>query len=183
MAPLNSPQKARMWIARVFNAVEDIVYIGLGLLLAGSAFSLLVTGVVEFVQSVAAGNVRAVDLLDRILLILLIVELLYTVRVSFREHAIVPEPFLIVGLISAIRRVLVLTAEFDERHAATETAVQHFVIELAVLTVLIIALAISLAILRKGGAPFVARRDRGDVPAASDGTGAAGIVHDALGHP
>lgn len=35
-----------------------------------------------------------------------------TVQVSFREHALVPEPFLIVGLIAAIRRLLVLTAEF-----------------------------------------------------------------------
>jgi uncharacterized membrane protein (DUF373 family) len=40
------------------------------------------------------------------LLILLIVELLYTVQVSFREHAVMPEPFLLVGLIAAIRRVL-----------------------------------------------------------------------------
>jgi uncharacterized membrane protein (DUF373 family) len=59
-------------------------------------------------------------LLDRILLILLIVELLYTVQVSFREHALVPEPFLLVGLISAIRRVLVVTAEFGEWRQKTE---------------------------------------------------------------
>lgn len=35
-----------------------------------------------------------------------------TVQVSFRDHALVPGPFLIVGLIAAIRRLLVLTAEF-----------------------------------------------------------------------
>jgi hypothetical protein len=45
-------------------------------------------------------------------LILLVIELLYTVQVSFREHGLIPEPFLLVGLIAAIRRVLVLTAEF-----------------------------------------------------------------------
>jgi len=33
----------------------------------------------------------------------MIVEILYTVQVSFREHALVPEPFLIVGLIVAVR--------------------------------------------------------------------------------
>jgi uncharacterized membrane protein (DUF373 family) len=51
-----------------------------------------------------------VDLLDRMLLILMIVELLYTVQVSFREHTLVPEPFLIVGLIAVTRRILVVTA-------------------------------------------------------------------------
>ena len=124
----------------------------LGLLLAGSALTLLVTSVVQFVQSVAAENVRTVELLDRILLILLIVELLYTVQVSFREHALVPEPFLLVGLISAIRRVLVLTAEFGELREKTEGGAWHFVIELTVLTVLIIALVISLVVFRRNGA-------------------------------
>ena len=36
-----------------------------------------------------------IDLLDRLLLILMIVEVMYTVQVSFREHALAPEPFLI----------------------------------------------------------------------------------------
>jgi uncharacterized membrane protein (DUF373 family) len=152
------PHRARVWLARAFTAVEDVVYICLGLLLAGSAFALLGTGVVEYVQSVVAGKPRTVELLDRILLVLLIVELLYTVQVSFREHVLAPEPFLLVGLISAIRRVLVLTAEFGELRDRTENGAQHFMIELAVLTVLIIALAVSLVLLRKSGAAVIAKR-------------------------
>jgi uncharacterized membrane protein (DUF373 family) len=157
MGTPDSPKKqARVWVARAFTAVEDIVYIGLGLLLTGSALTLLVTGVIDYVQNVAAGKPHNIELLDRILLILLIVELLYTVQVSFREHALVPEPFLLVGLISAIRRVLVLTAEFGEFR--TEVGAQQFVIELAVLTVLIVALVVSLVLLRKSGASVVAHR-------------------------
>jgi hypothetical protein len=106
-----------------------------------------------------AGNAYpTIELLDRILLILLIVELLYTVQVSFREHALLPEPFLLVGLISGIRRVLVLTAEFGEWREKTEGGAQQFVIELAVLTVLIVALVGSLVLLRKGGASVVVHR-------------------------
>jgi uncharacterized membrane protein (DUF373 family) len=179
----DSPQHpARVWISRAFNGVEDVVYIGLGLLLAASAFTLLGTGIVQFVQSVAAGNAHTVHLLDRILLVLLIVELLYTVQVSFRKHALVPEPFLLVGLISAIRRVLVVTAEMGELREETGTGAQHFLIELAVLTVLIIALTLSLVMLRKVGAPVVDKRDEGDVLAGrnSDGTGAARAVPGSL---
>src|SRR5207245_8379641 len=144
MGPPESPRPpARVWVARAFTAVEDVVYIGLGLLLTGSALTLLVTGVIDFVTNTVGRKPHNIELLDRILLILLIVELLYTVQVSFRVHALVPEPFLLVGLISAIRRVLVLTAEFESREK-TEGGAQHLVIELAVLTVMIVALVVSL---------------------------------------
>jgi uncharacterized membrane protein (DUF373 family) len=159
MSSSQLPQpKARNWIARAFTLVEDIVYIGLGLLLTVSAFKVLITGAVDFGTSVWEEKGGTIRLLDRMLLILLIVELLYTVQVSFREHTLVPEPFLLVGLISAIRRVLVLTAEFGELTEKTEAASQHFLLELLVLTVLILALTASLLLLRKGGAPAVAHR-------------------------
>lgn len=150
----------RLWAARAFTLVEDIVYIGLGLLLAGCALTLLVSGVIAFGQNLMAGSLTGniVPLLDRILLILLVVELLYTVQVSFREHSIVPEPFLLVGLIAAIRRVLVLTAEFAQVHSEPEAVFRHFVIELVVLTVVIVALVGSLVILRKRLAKAVAER-------------------------
>lgn len=142
---------ARKWITRVFSIVEDVVYVGLGLLLAGCAIVLLGDGVVNFIQQFGTMTpfANTIGLLDRILLILLIIELLYTVQVSFREHAVVPEPFLLVGLIAAIRRVLLLTAEFSQVRPIDEAAFQHFVIELVVLTVLIVALAFSLLLLKK----------------------------------
>jgi len=52
----------------------------------------------------------------------------------------------------------VLTAEFDGLHQKTASISQQFVIELAVLTVLILALAIPLVLLRKSSAPVVADR-------------------------
>jgi uncharacterized membrane protein (DUF373 family) len=164
--PNSSPSDPRSWIARAFTLVEDIVYIALGILLTGCAVKLLATGFIDFAEKARAREFTIVVLLDRILLILLVVELLYTVQVSFREHALVPEPFLLVGLISAIRRVLLLTAEFgDLREKSPDAAphlmpdaFQHFVIELGVLTVLILALAISLVLLRKAGSPAVASR-------------------------
>lgn len=150
----------RDWIARVFNAIEDIVYIGLGLLLAGSSIILLVTGMLDFGRNLVAGEFiqEIVPLLDRILLILLFVELLYTIQVSFREHTIVPEPFLLVGLIAGIRRVLVLTAEFAEIADKDEEVFRHFIVELGALTVLIVTLVFSLYLLRRRGTQAAAER-------------------------
>lgn len=138
-------------IARQFTRVEDVVYVGLGVLLAACAVALLITTGVEFVASIAgrAFGDRVVDILDRILLVLLVVEILYTVQVSFREHSLEPEPFLIVGLIAAIRRVLVLTAEFKDLMKAGEEAFRSGMYELGLLAVLIVALVASLMMLRR----------------------------------
>ena len=160
MPSKETTQPNRELTARAFTAVEDIVYIGLGVLLAGSSIALLVSSGISFVQNLLARSLTAniVPLLDRLLLILLVVELLYTVQVSFREHGLIPEPFLLVGLIAAIRRVLVLTAEFAQVRDQTEIVFQHLIIELAVLTFLIVALVVSLVLLRKRGVVAVAER-------------------------
>jgi uncharacterized membrane protein (DUF373 family) len=129
----------------------SFVYIGLGLLLAGCSLALLVSGLINFGQNLITGSLTTniVALLDRVLLILLVVELLYTVQVSFREHALMPEPFLLIGLIAGIRRVLLLTAELAQVSEKSEVVFQHFIMELLALTVLIVALVISLVVLRK----------------------------------
>jgi len=49
--------------------------------------------------------------LDQLLVVLMLVEILHTVRISIRSHHLVTEPFLVVGLIASIRRLLVITLE------------------------------------------------------------------------
>ena len=89
-----------------------------------------------------------VALLDRLLLALMVVELLYTVQISFREHALVPEPFLLVGLVAATRRILVVTAEMTGVRNPSESAFRVSMIELSVLTIMILVFVISLILLR-----------------------------------
>lgn len=146
----------RTIIARQFTRVEDGVYIGLGILLACSAAALLVTSTIELVRSVMQGAPLQgiVSLLDRLLLILMIVELLYTVQVSFREHALVPEPFLIIGLIAATRRILVVTAQFSGLlEKGVDAHFRQAMLELALLTLMVVALVVSLRLLRGQSRP------------------------------
>ena len=83
------------------------------------------------------------------LLVLMIVELLYTVQVSFREHTLIPEPFIIVGLIAATRRILVLTAEFAKLAEVGTETFRNAMIELTILTIMVVALVASLIMLRR----------------------------------
>jgi uncharacterized membrane protein (DUF373 family) len=95
------------------------------------------------------GRRQAVGILDQFLLILLIIELLYTVQVSFREHGLKAEPFLVVALIATIRRVLILTAEVAK--LPEQTVFLRTMLELALLTVMILVLVGSLIMLQKQG--------------------------------
>jgi phosphate starvation-inducible membrane PsiE len=151
---------ARDRIARTFTHVEDVVYVGLGVLLAAGALVLLGDATVSFVRSLLAGALptHVVQVLDRVLLILMIAEILYTVQVSFREHTLVPEPFLIVGLIAAIRRVLILTAELGDLIKAGGERATVAMTELGLLTVMVLVLVASLVILRKRAAAATAER-------------------------
>lgn len=137
-------------VTRAFRWVEDVVYVGLGCLLAASALVLLGSTAFAFFQELFHATLPGaiIGLLERLLLVLMIVELLYTVQVSFREHALVPEPFLIIGLVAAIRRILVLTAEVTGAQERSESLFRLVMIELGVLTVMIIVLVASLQMLR-----------------------------------
>ena len=110
------------------------------------ALTLLVNELFYFWHYLTTGTLpeNIVFLLDRILLIVIFVEVLYTVQVSFREHLLKPEPFLVVGLIAVTRRILVLTAEMSKLAKESEAAFQNAMIELALLTVLIVALVVCL---------------------------------------
>ena len=146
-----SDAAAREWVARAFSRVEDVVYVVLGLLLAASAIALLASAGLAFARSVGDGEVagRVVSILDQLLLVLMIIEILYTVQISFREHALMPEPFLVVGLIAAIRRVLVITAELSKLAEQDAEVFRHAMLELGLLTVMILALVAALGIVRR----------------------------------
>ena len=143
----------RQAVVQTLSSVEDIVYVGLGLLLTIAALTLLIISLKSMVAALwnrALGG-QIVTLLDQILLILLVIELLYTVQVSFRERGLIAEPFLVVALIAVIRRILVLTAEVPKLPEAGDVVFRHAMLELGVLTVMVLVLVGSLIMLEKYG--------------------------------
>ena len=51
------------------------------------------------------------EVLDSLLLVFIFVELLYAVRVTLARHEIAAEPFLLIGVIVAIKEIVVLSVE------------------------------------------------------------------------
>ena len=149
----SDPHPVRLFVVNGLSFVEDVVYGGMGVLLAVGALALLVGAFRTCATAIFSGGFgnQIVGLLDQLLLVLLIVELLYTVQVSFREHGLLAEPFLVVALIAVIRRVLVLTAEVPKLPQAGEEVFRHALWELGVLAVLILILVGCLVTLQRWG--------------------------------
>ncbi len=146
-------------VAGAFLWVEHAAYIALGLLLSlaallglAGASAVLLGGLSEWTSTHAI-----LDIIDRLLFVLMVVEILHTVRASMRTGALTSEPFLVVGLIATIRRVLVITlksSETTKQDSLSDSAQRLFqssMIELGVLAVLILVMVVSIRLLRPVG--------------------------------
>ena len=90
--------------------------------------------------------------LDQLLVVLMLVEILHTVRISIRSRGIIIEPFLIVGLIACVRRVLVIAmqaAKLNEAGPDAANVFQRSMIELGVVGFLVLTFVISIYVLRR----------------------------------
>jgi len=98
---------------------------------------------------------EAIEITERLLFVLMLVEILHTVRISIRSQELLMEPFLIVGLIASIRRVLVITMQAAKLTAeghpsgGSEAAFRISMIELGILGLLVLIFVVSIYLLRR----------------------------------
>lgn len=90
----------------------------------------------------------ALTLLDRVLLALMLAEILYTLVRFAREGSLEATPFLVIGIIAAVRRVLVLTAEAVEKFDLADPAFLAVLAELGLLALLVVAFALAIRLVR-----------------------------------
>jgi uncharacterized membrane protein (DUF373 family) len=142
---------------QAFLTVEHAIYAAIGLLLSAIAIVALIHVAVDVAVDVVAwsGHTAIFHTVDQLLFVLMMVEILHTVRVSTRSGNLNAEPFLIVGLIASIRRVLVITLESSsaEYQGASNqgTLFRTSMIELGVLAVLILTMVVSIMLIRWSG--------------------------------
>ena len=132
----------------VYCAIGVMLILALALALAGTGKALW-DGLPEWTNA----NIT-VHMIDRLLFMLMLVEILHTVHASIRTGALVCEPFLVVGLIGCIRRILMIalaTSQITEPGRWTDANVPLFhasMLECGVLALLIVVLVGSIWILR-----------------------------------
>lgn len=98
---------ASVWL---LEHAQDLVSVAVGLVLIVLAGAQLISGITDFFVGLKKATLEAVSvgLLDRALLVLIMVEIVHTVVLSLRAHHLVAQPFIIVGLVAVIRKILVV---------------------------------------------------------------------------
>ncbi len=155
-------------IAAMLVLFEGVLYTAVGLLLAVAA-ALILGGTVSQIVSDISDSTSAVQIsvtiLDRILLALIVAELAYTLRFVLRTHEIMAEPFLFIGLIAVVRRILIVTAEL-ERLSLSGRSLTNVLLELGLLGVLAFALAASIFLVRRSTRSIAAEPGAPSTPGA-----------------
>ncbi len=141
------PEK-RPLLVTILDYSQNVVYYGMAIALLVTIGVLFVSVGTSLLAVFEASPLQtALAVLDRVLLISIFVELLVTIAILVQEREIFAEPFLLIGVIAVVRRILLVTAEAGQ--TADAERFLNLIAELGVLTVLVISLAAALYFTRR----------------------------------
>ena len=154
-------EKLRVHFGDYLGQAEVVIYSVLAVLLFITALATIANSGKMLWDGIGHWTMATETLrvLDQLLVVLMLVEILHTVRISILSHVLVTEPFLVVGLIASIRRMLVITLEAASLTKggawSTEGAsiFQASMVELGLLGLLILILVFSITLLRRFAPP------------------------------
>jgi phosphate starvation-inducible membrane PsiE len=141
-------QRTRGLAERGFGLVEDGLYVAVAFALTAAGLILFGYSIYSFIDKLDELSIATsiLELLDNLLLVFIITEIIHTIRAVIDEKVLVAEPFLVVGAVAAIRRLIVVSAE-----AKTLLGTGQFtdaMLEIGILTGTILLLALAIFLLR-----------------------------------
>ena len=135
---------------KLLEVAETVVYVGIAALLVVIAITVIVVTAVNVPSMVgtdfAGTQAAALELLDSLLLVFIVVELLYAVRATIAERQLVAEPFLLVGIIASIKEIVVLSVKAADLVGEPEFSDAAW--EIGLLGGLVLALGVTAWLLR-----------------------------------
>jgi uncharacterized membrane protein (DUF373 family) len=144
-------------LVEILGRAERIIYYGAAFALILTVGMIFASAALSAVEAISAEPLEtalidtSLTVLDRVLLIFIFVELLNTIGIVVREREIVAEPFLPIGLIAVVRRILLVTAEAEQTNGTQKFL--NLVLELGDLIALVIALSGDLYFTRRAERP------------------------------
>jgi phosphate starvation-inducible membrane PsiE len=157
----NGQRASKPWTsyaAQILGTSESVVLVLIGTALVLIAVLLLYSGMHDLNEAVHRGpdeiERRSIEILNTVLLVMMTMEIVYTVAISLESHTLNAEPFLIIGMIAGIRRMLVITATSTEQEAHAEQF-HNTLVELGLIAATVVALAGAIWILRYSAHKFV----------------------------
>lgn len=147
--PEKGDSKVEDHVPHLLERAEHYIYVAAGFTLVAAGGGLLVSAVIEMAHEIYESNyaLAMIRLLDRVLLVLMVAEIIYTIGRITRTQMLEVEPFLIVGIIAAVRRMLIITAESVGQTSIENPKFVGILAELVVLALIIFLIAVAMRML------------------------------------
>ena len=146
-------------LAAGLQQAEHALNVGIALALAVAGAALFVNVLLTFGRHV--GDEPFVDtilqLLDGLILVFIVTELLHTLRSVIAEGILLTEPFLIVGIVAIVRRLIVISAEASGYVGKADF--DDLMVEMGVLVGGLLVLGVVIFLLRRSGRDEPAQKD------------------------
>lgn len=127
--------------AVVLTVAEDVIYVAIAALLVVLAVVVLGDSALTLLQVRERGvQDVALEALDALLLVFIVVELLFAVKRTLAKRELVAEPFLLVGIIASIKEIVVLSVLAADEAGTDRALFTDHLTEIAVLGVLVLLL-------------------------------------------
>jgi uncharacterized membrane protein (DUF373 family) len=138
--PNRTRSRSTRFAASLLEWAQDVVSIVTGTALILLAGALLGAAIYEFFHRLSRTPLatNAADLLDQVLLALILVEIVHTVVLSLRAHALVPQPFIVVGLVAVIRKLLFV---LGNQQSISDTRLWIYIVMVAVFVTSLVAVS------------------------------------------
>jgi uncharacterized membrane protein (DUF373 family) len=128
--------------------IEDGVHYVIAALLVGIAAVVLYHTIADFVGRDTVYAVRITAAINGVLFVIIVLELLRTVLAHFETSELQLEPFIIIGVISAVRHILTIGARLTLQGEGSSEAFLHAQVELGVEAAVVLGLTIALILIR-----------------------------------
>lgn len=138
----------------VLSISEDVVHYTVALVLVSVAAIVLYNTVRDLITTHQSFSVAATTAVNGVLFALIVLEVMRTVVAHFEHGGLQLQPFLIIGIISAVREILTVGARLSLQGAAHEPApgiVHTALLELGVNAAVVVGLAVALVLIQRYG--------------------------------
>ncbi len=138
---------------QILEKFDDIIQITVAVIIFAVAGIVLVVAGIHFIMHFRDDfSYALIMFIHELLMIMILLELVYTIITFLKEHTIPLEPFIVIGIISSLRKLLTIGAQMsisESQAVMAEQAFQHYVIELILNTGIVFVLVVALYIIRK----------------------------------
>jgi uncharacterized membrane protein (DUF373 family) len=132
---------------RLIRLLEDIIHYVIALFLLGVAIYVLGHTIVDAFHHGTDFGTRVTAAINGVLFVIIVLEILRTVLSHFEQNEFQLKPFLIIGIISAVRHILTVNAQISLGHSTEHLS--DYLLELGVNAAVVLALVVGLVLVRR----------------------------------